>query len=58
VTEDVIPGVDYLYENFGGYASVPFGNSTPPQMAQMGQIDDLDVHKTRLRLAFKLGGGE
>jgi len=55
VTEDVFLGADYLYENFGGYASVPFGNSTPPQM---GMIGDLDVHKVRARLSFKLGGGE
>ena len=55
VTQNVILGADYLYENFGSFGSVPFGHSTPPQM---GRVGDLDMHKVRARLSFKLGGGE
>jgi len=54
VSENAIFGAEYLYENFGGSGGLPFGHSTPPQM---GQINDLEMHKVRLRLSFKLGGG-
>lgn len=53
VSRNVILGADYLYENFGGYGSVPFGHSDP---AEQGRIGDLDVHKVRVRLSIKLGG--
>lgn len=55
VRENVFIGADYLYENFGSSGGLPFGHSTPPQI---GKVDDLDVHKVRLRLSIKLGGGE
>lgn len=47
-------GTEYLYENFGSFGSAPFGHNTP---AQMGHIGDIDVHKLRVRVNFKLGGG-
>ena len=53
MSQNVILGADYLYENFGSYGGVPFGHSDP---AQQGRIDDLDVHKVRVRLSIKLGG--
>lgn len=46
-------GVDYLYENFGGLGSLPFGHATPPQQ---GSIGDLDIHKVRARLSVMFGG--
>lgn len=55
VRENVFIGADYIYENFGSSGGLPFGHSTP---AQIGRIDDLDVHKIRLRLSIKLGGDE
>lgn len=55
VRENVFLGADYLYENFGNSGGLPFGHSTPPQI---GKADDLDVHKVRVRLSIKLGGGE
>lgn len=52
VTPDLIIGADYLYENFGGVGSLPFGHSTPPQQ---GNIGDLDLHKIRARISIMFG---
>ncbi len=52
VTPDLIIGADYLYENFGGVGSLPFGHSTPPQQ---GNIGDLDLHKIRARVSIMFG---
>lgn len=54
VRPNVIIGADYLYENFGSIGSVPFGHTTP---GQQGSLGDLDVHKVRVRVSIKLGGG-
>lgn len=52
ITPTVIFGADYLYENFGSFNSVPHGFVT----VQSGKIDDLDIHKVRIRLSIKFGG--
>lgn len=51
ITPTIIFGADYLYENFQHF-TVPHGFIT----AQSGKIDDIDVHKVRVRISVKLGG--
>lgn len=48
VTENIILGIDYLYESFGDM-SVPFGHNDP---AEFGVLSDIDVHKIRLKLNY------
>lgn len=52
ITPKVILGTDYLYENFESFGSAPFGHTNP---AQIGSLGDLEVHKVRVRVSFKLG---
>lgn len=49
----IIAGADYLYERFGDLDSVPFGHTSP---GQQGEVDDIEIHKVRVRLSVKLGG--
>ena len=51
ISPTVTIGADYLYENFQNF-SVPHGFIT----VQSGKIDDIDIHKVRVRISFKLGG--
>lgn len=53
VTPTLFVGADYLYENFESFNSVPHGFAA----GQTGKIDDIDVHKVRVRVSIKLGGG-
>lgn len=53
ISPTVIIGADYLYENFGERDSLPFGHTDP---GQQGELDDLEIHKVRVRISFELGG--
>ncbi len=53
ISPNVIVGGDYLYETFDSFGTVPFGHTTP---GQQGSLGDLDIHKVRVRVSFKLGG--
>jgi opacity protein-like surface antigen len=52
ITPVIIFGADYLYENFESFNSVPHG----VEAGLTGKIDDIDVHKVRVRVSFKFGG--
>jgi outer membrane immunogenic protein len=52
ITPTIFFGADYLYENFGSWNSVPHGFIN----VQSGKIDDIDIHKVRVRITVKLGG--
>lgn len=52
VTPTVFVGADYLYENFESFNSVPHG----VEAGLTGKIDDIDVHKVRVRVSVKFGG--
>jgi len=51
ISPTIVFGADYLYESFENF-TVPHGFIT----AQSGKIDDIDVHKVRVRISIKLGG--
>ena len=52
ITPVLIFGADYLYENFESFNSVPHG----VEAGLTGKIDDIDVHKVRVRISVKFGG--
>lgn len=54
MTPNIVVGTDYLYENFENFNDIPFGHTTP---AQTGKLDDLEIHKVRVRMSVKFNTG-
>jgi len=52
ITPTVSFGADYLYENFESFNNVPHGF----EPGLTGKLDDIDIHKVRVRLSIKFGG--
>lgn len=56
LSQNITFGAEYLYEHFGDFGSVAFGHNSNP--AEVGRIDDFDMHSVRARISYKFGREE